>query len=151
MQQGSVLGQLLFNVFLNDLLMFSEKTVICNFADDNTLYSSGKECHIMMNNLKHEVSIILKWFKVDSLKSNPGKFQYMILGNHQQNFVTLKVNSIEIRETNKVVLLDIPIDNKLTFNEKKRFIFRTVKKFWKAFIISQFNYAPKNWVVCRKI
>ena len=97
------------------------------------------------------MSIILKWCKVDSLKANPGKSQFIIPGNHQRNFVTLKVNSIEIRETNKVVLLDIPIDNKLTFNEKKRFIFRTVKKFWKAFIISQFNYAPKNWVLCRKI
>ena len=144
MQQGSILGQLLFNMFLNDLLMFSEKTVICNFADDNTLYSSGKECHIMMNNLKHEVSIILKWFKVDSLKSNPGKFQYMILGNHQQNFVTLKVNSIEIRETSKVALLVITIDNKVTFNEKKIFIFRAIKKVMLCFYKQTFQLCANN-------
>ena len=144
MQQGSVLGQLLFNMFLNDLLMFSEKNVICNFADDNTLYSSGKECHIMMNNLKHEVSIILKWFKVDSLKSNPGKFQYMILGNHQQNFVTLKVNSIEIRETSKVALLGITIDNKVTFNEKKIFIFRAIKKVMLCFYKQTFQLCANN-------
>ena len=144
MQQGSILGQLLFNMFLNDLLMFSEKTVICNFADDNTLYSSGKECHIMMNNLKHEVSIILKWFKVDSLKSNPGKFQYMILENHQQNFVTLKVNSIEIRETSKVALLGITIDNKVTFNEKKIFIFRAIKKVMLCFYKQTFQLCANN-------
>ena len=144
MQQGSILGQLLFNMFLNDLLMFSEKTVICNFADDNTLYSSGKECHIMMNNLNHEVSIILKWFKVDSLKSNPGKFQYMILGNHQQNFVTLKVNSIEIRETSKVALLGITIDNKVTFNEKKIFIFRAIKKVMLCFYKQTFQLCANN-------
>ena len=34
--QGSILGPLLFNIFLNDMLWFVEKTDICNFADDNT-------------------------------------------------------------------------------------------------------------------
>ena len=45
--------------------------------------SRGKEFHIIMNIPKHSMSIILKWFKVNSLKANPGKI--MILGNHQQN------------------------------------------------------------------
>ena len=37
--QGFILGPLLFNVFINDLLLFIGKTHTCNFADDNTLYS----------------------------------------------------------------------------------------------------------------
>ena len=35
--QRSILGPLLFNILLNDLLWFNEKTDICNFADNNTL------------------------------------------------------------------------------------------------------------------
>ena len=71
--QRSILGSLLLNVFLNDLLMFIQKAEICNFADENTLYSCGKEFHIIMNDLKHDISIISKRFKVNSVKGNPGK------------------------------------------------------------------------------
>lgn len=36
--QGSILGPLLFSTYLNDLSWFNEKTDICNFTDDNTLF-----------------------------------------------------------------------------------------------------------------
>ena len=39
--QGSVLGPLLFNIYLNDLLIFLEETEICKYADDTTIYASG--------------------------------------------------------------------------------------------------------------
>ena len=35
--QGSILGPILFNVFINELLLFIKETDICNFADDTTL------------------------------------------------------------------------------------------------------------------
>ena len=54
----SILGLLLFNKFINDLLIFIENCEICNFADDNTLYSGGMELSSILENLKHDTKII---------------------------------------------------------------------------------------------
>ena len=54
--------------------MFIENCEICNFADDSTLYSSGVELSSILENLKHDTKTILKWFRINSLKANPGKF-----------------------------------------------------------------------------
>ena len=167
--QRSILGPLFFNVFIDDLLMFIENCEICNFADDNTHYSSGVELSSTLENLKHDTKTILKWFRINSLKANPGKFQFMILGKKQCNKVKLIINSIVINESNAMELLEITIDNMLTFNEhinnlcrnasyklyalsrKRKYLTQDqAKLLFNAFINSQFNYAPIIWMFCRK-
>ena len=123
--QGSILGPLLFNFFINDLFMFIEKCEICNFADDNTLYSVEMELSRILESLKHDMKIILKWFRTNSLTANPGKFQFMILGKKQSNKMKLKINSIVINESDAVELLGITIGNKLTLNEHINNLCRT--------------------------
>jgi hypothetical protein len=78
--QGSILGPLFFNIFINDLFLFIEKTEICNFADDNTIYSCGHDLSLLVNHIIHDMKIVLKWFTINSLKANPDKFQFMVLG-----------------------------------------------------------------------
>ena len=77
--QGSILGPLIFNIIINDLIVFIEKTDICNFADDNTLYKSSPSLSVVLNCLGHDITIVVNWFKVNSLKANPQKCQFMVL------------------------------------------------------------------------
>ena len=76
--QGSILGPLLL---INDIFFFVEKSEICNFADDNTVYSCGKDSSKIKENLMFTMKNILKWFRLNSFKANPRKFQFMILGD----------------------------------------------------------------------
>ena len=149
--------------------MFIEKTEVCNFADDNTIYDCGEDLSNILENLNHDLKILLKWFRINSLQANPGKFQFMILGKKKRNSVKLIINTTEIEESRKVVLLGITIDNLLIFNEHidnlcrtanyKLHALRRIRKYLSlekakllcnAFINSQFNYAPLVWMFCRE-
>ena len=96
--------------------MFIEKTEVYYF-DDNTIYDCGEDFSNVLENLKHYMKILLKWFRINSLQANPGKFQFIILGKKNRNSVNLIINSTKIEESKKVVLLGITIDNLLTFSE----------------------------------
>ena len=47
-QQGSILGTILFNLFINDLMFFIQETEVCNFADDTTMFHAH---HILKRQL----------------------------------------------------------------------------------------------------
>ena len=55
--QGSILGPLLFNIFLNDLFLFVENSDLTNYADDNTLYSSSNDLEKVKQTLRQDFEI----------------------------------------------------------------------------------------------
>ena len=85
--QGFLLGPLLFNIFINDLFLFIRKSGVCNFADDNTLYSVEKNIENVISDLKTDLIGVMEWFKINSLKANPGKFQFMVIGNKHERYL----------------------------------------------------------------
>ena len=86
---GSILGPLLFNIFINIYNLFITLSEVCNFADENTLYSSDKELEIVFRNLETDLSNVLAWINISSLKPNPAKFQFMVLGTKEDDSFVL--------------------------------------------------------------
>ena len=112
---------------------------------------------------------VLKWFKVNSMKANPQKFQFMILGKSTRLTIILDINNIKIKESQNVELLGLTIDNRLTFKGhinmlcrrasyklhaliriRKYLTLEKSKLLYNAFINNQFNYASIIWMFCRK-
>ena len=79
-----------------------------------SLYNTfcGKILGDTLHNLKFDLGHILKWFRVNSLKPNSGKFQFMILGTNTDIKIMLFLDGNKIEKFQKVFLLRINIDDK---------------------------------------
>ena len=168
--QGSILGPIVFNIFLNDLIFFIQETEVCNFADDTTIHSCLLNYKETAHKLSNDAHIVLNWFKVNSMVANPDNFQIMFLGSKTDNSkITFAIENKQIKCKRDVKLLEITIDEKLTFTKHianicslannrlraltriRRFLSTEETKYLsEAYIMSSFKYCPLIWMFCNK-
>ena len=79
--RGSILGPILFNIFLNDLLLFLEGYDVCNFADDNTIFVYGSTTNEISVKLEESCKLALNWFNKNSMVANPKNSRFYLLKN----------------------------------------------------------------------
>ena len=115
--QGSILGPLLFNIFINDLFFSIQKSEVCNFADDNTLFHGDKNLDLVFLSLNSDLSNVMDWFQINSLRTNPGNLQFMVLGANKNDYFNLNVAGKVIPSSSEVKLLGITVDYDLKFRK----------------------------------
>ena len=164
MPQGSILGPLLFNIYICDLFLFTEDIDIdiANYADDNTPYHCSENTASVIERLEIAAITLFDWFKDNYLKANAEKCHLLLSTNETQQ---MQINETIIDSSNKQKLLGVLIDNKLSFdqhvsnlcikaNQKLHALSRISsfmniekrKSIMNAFIASQFGYCPLVWM-----
>ena len=93
--QASILGSLLFNIFLCDLFLIMENTDIASSADDNTPYTTGNSIEEVIQKLENAAKMLFQWFNDNQMKANPDKCHFLCNSNSE---VSLTMETQKSRE-----------------------------------------------------
>ena len=93
---GIYFGSTIIQFIYQSPLSFVERTSICNFAENSTIYRCDSNLETVLKDLEHDMKTLLNWFKINSMKSNPKTFLFMILGRSSRLLAKLNINHIKI-------------------------------------------------------
>ena len=160
--QGSILGLLLFSIFLCYLSYMMNDTHFASYANDNTPYVLADTINEVIKRLEPASVNLLKWFANNQMKANQDKCHLIFSKNKN---ISMHIGPFEIKNTNCEKLLGIKVDSRLNFDEHLDGIIKKASRKINAlsritpviniskrcilinsFFNSQFNYCPLVWM-----
>ena len=115
--QRSILGPVLFNIFINDIFLFVQNSTIYNYADDNTVSYFDYDINKVVNTLEADSLKLINWFSINLMKANPDKFRAIAIGKKtNKHNLTFNLNGHTITCEDNVTLLGVTIDSNLNFS-----------------------------------
>ena len=166
--QGSVLGPLLFVIYVNDLpnVLKDCKSII--FADDTTISYTHENPHTLFEVVNNDLSKAVDWFRANKLSINASKTHYLIFHSRYKTFpdipFDLKLGEETIQRVDCVKFLGLFIDDKTEWNyhtshiegkiSRQLYILNSIKNIlplstrktlYYSFVYSHLNYGVIHW------
>ena len=116
MFHSSVLGPVVFDIYLNDLFFTLFSVNVCNFADDTTPFVCKLNLEVVLTQLEECSELVIAWFQNNYMKLNTDKCHLLVAG-HKSEHTWVRVGPDKIWEDHSVKLLGVSIDNELKFDK----------------------------------
>ena len=116
--QGSILGPLLFLIYINDMNLAFKHALVHHFADDTNLLYSDKDPKRLKKIMNSELKLLFDWLCANRLSLNVNKTEFIIFRPPRKTLnyrFVLKLNNTSIYESHKIKYLGILLDDRLSW------------------------------------
>ena len=124
--QGTVLGPLLFILYINDML----KENIISYADDTAIIVEDNTWSGVENKMNKEIKNVSKWFALNKLSLNTDKTTYITFGNYQDSVPTkfkIQYENVVLKRVDSCKYLGIMFDSNLKWDKHINYLYSKTK------------------------